>query len=146
MRARALLGRGSSPIGLRSGRASRKRAGVKLDRAERRKIMALVLARHIDATLVTELSHGVWSTMGLLATIRELEARRVLVIAPNHMAFDLSTPHGRMIAIVLAGIAEFERGLIQEHIRSGIAAAMPEASGTATSPGSGQNPTALHPR
>jgi DNA invertase Pin-like site-specific DNA recombinase len=39
------------------------------------------------------------------------------------MAFDLSTPHGRMIATVLAGIAEFERELIQERIRSGIAAA-----------------------
>jgi len=51
------------------------------------------------------------------------EARRVSVIALNGMAFDLSTPHGRMIATVLAGIAEFERELIQERIRSGIAAA-----------------------
>jgi DNA invertase Pin-like site-specific DNA recombinase len=47
----------------------------------------------------------------------------VLVIALNGMAFDLGTPHGRMIATVLAGIAEFERDLIQERIRSGIAAA-----------------------
>ncbi len=39
------------------------------------------------------------------------------------MAFDLTTPHGRMIATVLAGIAEFERELTQERIRSGIAAA-----------------------
>jgi DNA invertase Pin-like site-specific DNA recombinase len=46
----------------------------------------------------------------------------VSVIALNGMAFDLSTPHGRMIATVLAGIAEFERELIQERIRSGIAA------------------------
>jgi putative DNA-invertase from lambdoid prophage Rac len=52
-----------------------------------------------------------------------MEARRVSVIALNGMAFDLSTPHGRMIATVLAGIAEFERELIQERIRSGIAAA-----------------------
>jgi putative DNA-invertase from lambdoid prophage Rac len=34
------------------------------------------------------------------------EARRVSVIALNGMAFDLATPHGRMIAIVLAGIAD----------------------------------------
>src|SRR3712207_3270973 len=39
------------------------------------------------------------------------------------MAFDLSTPHGRMMATVLAGIAELERELTQERIRSGIAAA-----------------------
>jgi putative DNA-invertase from lambdoid prophage Rac len=47
----------------------------------------------------------------------------VSVIALNGMAFDLSTPHGRMIATVLAGIAAFERELTQERIRSGIAAA-----------------------
>jgi putative DNA-invertase from lambdoid prophage Rac len=97
--------------------------GVKLDRAERRKAMALVQARHADVVLVTELSRWGRSTTDLLATLKELEARRVSVIALNGMAFDLSTPHGRMIATVLAGIAEFERELIQERIRSGIAAA-----------------------
>jgi putative DNA-invertase from lambdoid prophage Rac len=98
-------------------------SGVKLDRAERRKVMALAQARQVDAVLVTELSRWGRSTTDLLATLKELEARRVSVIALNGMAFDLSTPHGRMIATVLAGIAEFERELIQERIRSGIAAA-----------------------
>ena len=73
--------------------------------------------------LVTELSRWGRSTTDLLATLRELEARRVSVIALNGMAFDVATPHGRMIATVLAGIAEFEHELIQERIRSGIAAA-----------------------
>lgn len=98
-------------------------SGVKLERAERRKVMELAQARQIDAVLVTELSRWGRSTMDLLATLKELEARRVSVIALHGMAFDLSTPHGRMIATVLAGIAEFERELIQERIRSGIAAA-----------------------
>ena len=98
-------------------------SGVKLDRAERRKVMALAQARHIDAVLVTELSRWGRSTTDLLATLKELESQRVSVIALNGMAFDLTTPHGRMIATVLAGIAEFERELIQERIRSGIAAA-----------------------
>lgn len=98
-------------------------SGAKPDRAERRKVMALAQARHIDAVLVTELSRWGRSTTDLLATLKELEARRVSVIALNGMAFDLATPHGRMIATVLAGIAEFERELIQERIRSGIAAA-----------------------
>ena len=39
------------------------------------------------------------------------------------MAFDLATPYGRMMATVLAGITEFEHKLVQERIRSGIAAA-----------------------
>lgn len=98
-------------------------SGTKLDRAERRKVMALAQARHIDAVLVTELSRWGRSTTDLLVTLKELEARRVSVIALNGMAFDLATPHGRMIATVLAGIAEFERELIQDRIRSGIAAA-----------------------
>jgi len=98
-------------------------SGTKLDRAERRKVMALAQARHIAAVLVTELSRWGRSTTDLLATLRELETRRVSVIAMNGMTFDLSSPHGRMIATVLAGIAEFERELIQDRIRSGIAAA-----------------------
>jgi putative DNA-invertase from lambdoid prophage Rac len=98
-------------------------SGVRLDRAERRKVMALAQARQIDAVLVTELSRWGRSTTDLLATLKELEARRVSVVALNGMTFDLATPHGRMMATVLAGIAEFERELIQERIRSGIAAA-----------------------
>src|SRR3954471_16232546 len=98
-------------------------SGVRLDRAERGKVMALAQRREIDAVLVTELSRWGRSTTDLLASLRELEARRVSLVALNGMAFDLSTPHGRMMATVLAGLAEFERELIQERIRSGIAAA-----------------------
>jgi putative DNA-invertase from lambdoid prophage Rac len=98
-------------------------SGVKLDRVERRCVMALAQARQIDAVLVTELSRWGRRTTDLLATLQELEARRVSVIALDGMAFDLTTPHGRMIATVLAGIAAFERELTQERIRSGIAAA-----------------------
>ena len=87
--------------------------------------MALAQARQIDAVLVTELSRWGRSTTDLLATLKELEARRVSVVALNGMTFDPATPHGQMMATVLAGIAEFERELIQERIRSGIAAAKP---------------------
>ena len=98
-------------------------SGVRLDRAERKRVMALAQAREIDAVLVTELSRWGRGTLDLLRTLEELEGRRVSVIALNGLAFDLSTPHGRMMATVLAGVAEFERELIQERIRSGIAAA-----------------------
>jgi putative DNA-invertase from lambdoid prophage Rac len=98
-------------------------SGVRLDRAERKKVMALAQQRAIDAVLVTELSRWGRSTLDLLHTLQELEGRRVSVIAVNGMAFDLATPHGRMMATVLAGLAAFERELLQERIRSGIAAA-----------------------
>ena len=97
-------------------------SGVRLDRAARKGVMALAQAREIDAVLVTELSRWGRGTLDLLRTLEELEGRRVSVIALNGLAFDLSTPHGRMMATILAGIAEFERELTQERIRSGIAA------------------------
>ena len=78
---------------------------MKLDRAERRKVLALAQRREIDAVLVTELSRWGRSTTDLLATLKELEARRVSLVALNGMAFDLTTPHGRMMANLLAGIA-----------------------------------------
>ena len=64
----------------------------------------------------------------------------------NGLAFDLSTPHGRMMATILAGIAEFERELIQDRIRSGIAAAKAPANALAVSPDSGRNQIASPPR
>jgi DNA invertase Pin-like site-specific DNA recombinase len=98
-------------------------SGAKLDRAERKKVMALAQARQIDAVLVTELSRWGRSTIDLLHTLRELEARLVSLIAMSGMAFDLGTATGRMLATVLAGIAEFERDLLRERVRSGLAAA-----------------------
>ena len=121
-------------------------SGVKLDRVERRKVMALAQARQIDAVLVTELSRWGRSTTDLLATLKELEARRVSVIALNGMAFDLTTPHGRMIATVLAGIAEFERELIQERIRSGSAAAKARGKRLGRQPGQRPKSDRLAPK
>ena len=98
-------------------------SGVRVDRAERRKVMALAQARKIDAILVTELSRWGRSTIDLISTLQELESYRVSLIAITGMTFDLATPHGRMLATVLAGIAEFERDLISERVKSGLAAA-----------------------
>ena len=121
-------------------------SGARVDRTERRKVMALAQARHIDAILVTELSRWGRSTTDLLATLKELETHRVSVIALNGMAFDLSTPHGRMIATVLAGIAEFERELIQERIRSGIAAAKARGKRLGRQPGQRPKSDRLAPK
>jgi DNA invertase Pin-like site-specific DNA recombinase len=79
------------------------------------------------------------STLDLLNTLKELEAKRVSVITMNGLAFDLTTPHGRMLATMIAGIAEFERELIQERIRSGLASA--RASGKRLGPKAEIRPT-----
>lgn len=98
-------------------------SGARRDRAERKTVMALAQARQIDAVLVTELSRWGRSTLDLLDTLRDLEARRVSIIALNGLTFDLSSATGRMMATLLAGIAEFERDLMGERIKSGLAAA-----------------------
>ena len=121
-------------------------SGVRLDRTERRKVLALVQRRDIDAVLVTELSRWGRSTVDLLASLRELEARRVSLVALNGMMFDLSTPHGRMMATVLAGLAAFERELTQERIRSGIAAAKARGKQLGRQPGQRPKSDRLAPR
>ncbi len=121
-------------------------SGVRTDRAERRKVLALAQRREIDAVLVTELSRWGRSTTDLLATLRELKARRVSLVAFNGMAFDLSTPHGRMMATVLAGIAEFERELTVERIRSGTAAAKARGKKLDRRPGQRPKPDRLAPK
>lgn len=98
-------------------------SGARLDRAERKQVMALAQARKIDVILVTELSRWGRSTIDLLHTLRDLEANRVSLAALNGMTFDLSTSVGRMMATVIAGLAEFERDLLRERVRSGLAAA-----------------------
>ena len=85
--------------------------------------------------LVTELSRWGRSTTDLLATLKELEARRVSLVALNGMASDPTTPHGRMMATLLAGIAEFERELTVERIRSAIAAAKARGKRLGRQPG-----------
>jgi len=98
-------------------------SGAKNDRAMRKEIMALAQAREIDAVLVTELTRWGRSTTDLLDTLHQLAAFGVSVIAQTGFQFDLSTPQGKLIASLMASLAEFERDVIRERVRSGLAAA-----------------------
>ena len=121
-------------------------SGAKLDRTERRNVMALAQRREIDAVMVTELSRWGRSTLDLLHTLKQLETWRVSVIAMNGLAFDLATPHGRMLATIIAGIAEFERELIQERVRSGLAAAKARGKRLGRQPGQRPKSDRLAPK
>jgi DNA invertase Pin-like site-specific DNA recombinase len=115
-------------------------SGARNDRMERRRVMALAQAREIDVILVTELSRWGRSTIDLLHTLRDLEAHRVSLAALHGMTFDLSTSVGRMMATMIAGLAEFERDLLRERVRSGLAAA--KARGKVLGRKPGQRPKA----
>ena len=98
-------------------------SGDRDDRTERKKVLAMAQGRLIDAILVTELTRWGRSTMDLLRTLQELQAWDVSIIAQTGLQFDLSTPQGKLVASMMAALAEFERDLLRERIHSGIAAA-----------------------
>lgn len=121
-------------------------SGARVDRAERKKAMALAQARKIDAVLVTELSRWGRSTIDLLQTLGDLEGWRVALIAMHGLTFDLATAQGRMLATVLSGIAEFERELIRERVRSGLAAAKARGKRLGRQPGQRPKSDRLAPK
>lgn len=92
-------------------------------RSERKKVMNLARDRQIEAVLVTELTRWSRSTTDLLHTLQELESCGVSVIAQTGLQFDLRSPQGKLFASLMAALAEFERDLLRERIRSGISAA-----------------------
>ena len=98
-------------------------SGTKDQRPERQKVMALAQDRRIDAVLVTELTRWGRSTTDLVQTLHGLQAWNVSLIAQTGLQFELSTPQGKLIASMMAALAEFERDLLRERVRSGIAAA-----------------------
>jgi putative DNA-invertase from lambdoid prophage Rac len=98
-------------------------SGVHEHRTARAQVMSLAQARRIDAVLVTELTRWGRSTIDLVHTLHALHAWDVSLIVQTGLQFDLYTPQGKLIATVMAALAEFERDLLRERIRSGIAAA-----------------------
>ena len=89
-------------------------SGAKNDRLERKKITELARARSIDIILVSELTRWGRSTIDLIDSLHQLQSYGVSLIAQNGFQFDLSTPHGKMIASIMATLAEFERDLLKE--------------------------------
>jgi putative DNA-invertase from lambdoid prophage Rac len=119
-------------------------SGTRNDRQERAKVMAMAQARKIDAVLVTELTRWGRSTIDLLSTLQELHNQRVSVIAQTGNQFDLDSAQGKMIAGLLSVLSQFERDLISERTRSGLALAV--ARGKKLGRQEGQNPSDKYAR
>ena len=109
---------------------------------ERARVMALAQRREIDAVLVTELTRWGRSTQDLMNTLGELASWDVSLIAQTGLTFDLSTPQGRLVASLMASLAEFEHELLRERVKSGIAAA--KARGQTFGRPKGQRPSERH--
>jgi len=117
-------------------------SGTKEQRPERKKILALAQARKIDVILVTELTRWGRSMVDLVHSLQALQAWNVSLIAQTGLQFDLATPQGKLIAGVMATLAEFERDLLRERVKSGLAAA--KARGKRLGRAEGQRPSDRH--
>ena len=110
-------------------------SGSKNNRLERKQVMNLAQARQIDGILVTELTRWGRSTIDLISTLQDLAHWGVSLIATTGLQFDLTTPHGKLIASVMASLAEFERDLVRERVCSGLAAAKAKGKKLGRKPG-----------
>jgi DNA invertase Pin-like site-specific DNA recombinase len=86
-------------------------------------VINLAQHRKIDKILVTELTRWGRSTLDLIHTLQDLSHWKVSLIAQMGTQFDLNTSQGKLIASIMASIAEFERDLVRERVCSGLAAA-----------------------
>lgn len=87
-----------------------KASGAKTDRAALRRALAAMSAG--DELVVTRLDRLARSTRDLLNTLATIaEHGAAFRSLADHWA-DTTTPHGRLILTVLAGLGEFERSLI----------------------------------
>ena len=91
-------------------------------RPERAKVLASARGREIDAILVTELSRWGRRTQDLVQTLDDLHGWKVSVLTQTGLSFDLSTASGKLMRTIMASLAEFERDLIRELVRSNILA------------------------
>jgi putative DNA-invertase from lambdoid prophage Rac len=89
-------------------------------RQAREQLMEAARRREIDVVLVWRLDRWGRSVTDLLATLQELEHLGVGFVSLTE-ALDLTTPAGRAMAGLLAIFAEFEREILRERTRAGLA-------------------------
>jgi putative DNA-invertase from lambdoid prophage Rac len=93
-----------------------------VERMAREQLMEAARRREIDAVLVWRLDRWGRSVTDLLATLQELNHLGVGFVSLTE-ALDLTTPAGRAMAGLLAIFAEFEREILRERTRAGLAQA-----------------------
>ena len=90
------------------------------ERELREKIVEAARRRDIDVVLVWRLDRWGRSVTDLLVTLQELDHLGVGFVSLTE-ALDLTTPAGRAMAGLLAVFAEFEREILRERVRAGLA-------------------------
>jgi len=92
------------------------------ERGQREALMRAARRRTINAVVVWRLDRWGRSLADLVGTLHELQALGVGFISVSE-ALDFTTPTGRAMAGLLAIFAEFEREILRERVKAGIAQA-----------------------
>lgn len=86
------------------------------------KLLADCRKRLVDAVVVYRYDRFARSLRQLVNALEEFRSQGIDFIS-IHEGVDTSTPNGRLVFGIFASIAEFERELIRDRVRSGLAAA-----------------------
>jgi DNA invertase Pin-like site-specific DNA recombinase len=86
---------------------------------------AIEFIREGDTLIVTKLDRLARSVSDLMKIIQQLENKKVGLRIQN-LGMDTSTPTGKLLLIILGGIAQFEREIMLERQREGISKAKAE--------------------
>jgi DNA invertase Pin-like site-specific DNA recombinase len=95
------------------------------ERSGREALLRAARRREVDVILVWRLDRWGRSVADLMTTLRELTDLGAGFVSHTE-ALDLTTPTGRAMAGMLAIFAEFEREILRERVRAGIARARRE--------------------
>ena len=95
------------------------------EREKREELLKTARRREIDAIVVWRLDRWGRSLVDLVSTLGELGDLGVGFVSLTE-ALDLTTPTGRAMAGLLAVFAEFERDILRERVKAGIAQARAE--------------------
>jgi DNA invertase Pin-like site-specific DNA recombinase len=97
-------------------------SGARERRPELDRVLVVCRRRQVDAVVVYRYDRFARSLRQLVNALCEFDELGVQFIS-LHEGVDTSTPNGRLVFGIFASIAEFERELIRERVRSGIAVA-----------------------
>ena len=122
------------PLQLKAMRAYAKKRGWKIaleikevgsgakTRPQREELMKAARRREVDVIIVWRLDRWGRSLADLVTTLKELSDLGIGFVSLTE-AIDLTTPSGRALAGMLAVFAEFERDILRERVKAGIAQA-----------------------
>ena len=94
-------------------------------RQKREELLAAARRRDIDLVVVWRLDRWGRSLVDLVNTLQELVSLKVGFVSLSE-ALDLTTASGRALAGMLAVFAEFERDILRDRVKAGIAQARKE--------------------